>query len=278
MEVKTVIERFEGTITAITPICHIDKQFGVVSTFNREKMLINGKIEAIPCYSGNSIRGILRRCIYEHLLKTLDVKEKQLNKNVIFALKMGGQLRRGEAASFDTDFECTIRAKLPYVSLLGTAVKQQLIHGKLNVGIAYPIAKETLLQTGVKSDVSVWDLLDRVQMTRRDDREQKKGKGEDEEKEQAEQMLYKVEVLIPGTQLKHGFTLKDANETERACFMRMLKEFQDTRMQLGGDARVGMGKITWTYTPEESLAYDSWLEENSEGVKDYLLGELAENA
>jgi len=271
--VKKIHETFEGVITLVEPLVHTEKQYGVASKFRRMKIVVDGQVEEIPFYSGNSIRGILRRLGARHLLRSVEVKEKQLSTGLNHALFRGGQLRRGEAATYDTDFICELRGKLPLLSLLGVAIHQQLVPGKLFVGHAIPIAKETSFMTGVDRPISVWDLMQMTMFTRRDDRSQK---DKADREVQAEQMLYKYEVMIPGTQLSHYFVLNDANEVERACFMRLLKEFNG-HMRLGGNARIGFGRIEWTYPePVEKATkpYDGFLEENREEIKRYLLEEL----
>jgi len=265
-------EEFKGTITLVEPLVHIEKQYGIASKFRRMKILIGGDVEEIPYYSGNSIRGILRRLGARHLLDALGIEEKELTVGLNHALFRGGQLRRGEAATYDTDFICTLRAKLPLLSLLGTAIHQHLVPGKLFVGHAIPIAKETESLTGIPSEISVWDMMQMVMFTRLDDRKQKEGR---KEGEQAEQMLYKVEVMVPGTKLHHYFVLNDANEVERACFMRLLAEF-NIHSRLGGNARIGFGKIKWSYVIPEGATkpYDDFLVEKGEEIREYVLEEL----
>lgn len=266
-------EEFKGTITLVEPLVHMEKQYGVASKFRRMKILVEGEVEEIPYYSGNSIRGILRRLGARHLLLALGIEEKELTVALNHALFRGGMLRRGESATYDTDFICTLRAKLPFLSLLGTAVHQHLVPGKLFVGHAVPIAKETEDLTGVPSDVSVWDMMQMIMFTRRDDRKQKeKRKRRDE---QAEQMIYKVEVMIPGVKLHHYFVLNDADEVERACFMRLLAEFSK-HSRLGGNARIGFGKVKWSYVVPEGATkpYDDFLAEKREEIREYLLEEL----
>jgi hypothetical protein len=185
-------------------------------------------------------------------------------------------LSRGVAAKYDPDFECNLRKLIPLLSVFGTACRQQLLHGKLNVGMLWPVAKETQHVTGVASEVSVWDLCQQLQYTRRDDRQQKDPGPEDDEgrRKQAEQMLYRTEVLIPGTQFKHNFTLKDATPIERACFMRCLLEFESSGRKLGGDSRIGHGRVGWTYKPDATEPYDVFLEAGKGKIRKFLLEEM----
>jgi len=235
--VRKIYETFEGIITLVEPLVHMEKQFGIASKFRRMKVVFDGQVEEIPFYSGNSIRGILRRLGARHLLRSLDINEKELSTGLNHCLFRGGQLKRGESAKYDTDFICELRGKLPLLSLLGVAIHQQLIPGKLFVGHAIPIAKETAGITGIDRSASVWDLMQMMMFTRRDDRSQR---DEADREVQAEQMLYK---------------------------MRLLKEFRG-HMRLGGNARIGFGRIKWTYpdpTEEETMPYDTHLEKNKEG-------------
>lgn len=265
-------EKFEGVITLVEPMVHSDKQLGIASKFRRVKVCLpSGEVEEVPVVSGNSIRGVLRRCGARYLLRALDVEEKQLSIDVNDALFRGGVIRRGEGGAYDPDFVCRLREMVPHLSVFGSAIFKYLVPGKLEVGMAVPIAYETEVLTGIKGSASVWDLMQMFTQTRRDDKLQKRPK---EEGQTATQMLYKVEVLAPGTRLHHYFVLHDATPVERAAFMAALKEFMSGEMRLGGMGSTGFGKVKWTYRPDNTEAYDELLEKRGEEVRKFLLEEL----
>ena len=273
-----MIEKFEGVITALEPVSHVEKTIGIVSKFRREKVFVDGHVELVPLVSGNSLRGLLRRCGARHLMQCLKLGEKDVSVYFNHVLFRGGMLKRGEAAVPNPNFECKFRETFPLLSVFGTAVRQQLIHSKLNVGLLVPIAAETTPLTQVPSNVSVWDLCQQVQYTRRDDRQQKDPDPANDNQRgplQPEQMLYRTEVLIPGTKFTHYFELKDATPVERACLMRCLSEFQSGEMRIGGNARIGHGRVSWSYEVKDTKAYDDHIANRKDDIIK-LIGELDE--
>ncbi len=265
-------ERIEGIIEAQEPISHIGETLSTISQFKREKTLFRGKIVEIPVISGNALRGIMRRRGSYWLMEMLGIRKDELDEDVQHALFSGGMLKKGAGGgTIDMNFIKKLRTMLPLMSIFGTTIGQQMIGGKLDVGQLIPISCQTAIRTGIESNISIHSLLDEVAYTRRDDMEDKT-KGNDKEA-QKQQMRYQTEVLAAGTQFYHYFTLKDCNEIERGAFMSTLYQFMQYP-KIGGMGGRGFGMIKMDYTIDGTAVkkYETWVSENVEQIKIYLMG------
>jgi len=259
-----MVENLEGIITLQSPLTHgSDEVVGTDTKFRRMKFVVNGDIEEIPILSGNSIRGVMRRLGADDLLKRVEIDK--VSDMMYYTLFSGGALKEGASArKIDIDIKRNIRKKIPFISIFGTALLQQMLPSKLEVGMAVPICLETREYTNINSDFSIWDLCDDIFYTRKDDLQETK----DVETE-THQMKYTVEALASGTQLKHSFVLKGMNSIERACFYSILDKF-GKEGSLGGSSRIGHGKFTWDYVIENYALYYEFLEDNKEEIKGFI--------
>jgi len=272
------IFRIEGKITALEPISHIGESRSIDSLFNREAMLITTKagitkrIE-VPIISGNSLRGVLRRKAGYRLLELLGLKKETLAEGLQHAIFSGGILKKGAGNGvLDTQFISKLRSNISIISLFGSAIGQQLIQGKLDVGQLIPISCQTQGRTGIESEISIYSLLDERPATRRDDMEDKT-KGTQDPDEQKQQMRYTHEVLVAGTEFYHYFTLKSCNELEKGAFWSTLAEFSKYPKIGGLGCRgFGMVKLGYTIDVESAQKYEVWVVENKETITKYLEG------
>ncbi|MGD9667319.1 MAG: RAMP superfamily CRISPR-associated protein [Synergistaceae bacterium] len=246
-------EIFQGTIKALSPIHHGGpEQYGTVKTILTIPFLTDAEeIVEIPVIHGNAIRGYLRRLIMQDFLENI---EYQLDNPKLYHALFSGGLLEAKAKStgqIDAKLKREIRAHIPPLSLLGTAIGNQMIQGKLKVDLAVPIVEETK-----EEGVSAYEIRSRDFGTRLDDLREYR-----EEDEQATQMKYEFEVIVPGTRFFHEFILLDASEIERACFIRALNLWNQ-RPYLGGKSGAGYGKI--------QIEYDNWVPEDERPYLDYL--------
>ena len=269
-----MFERIEGKITAVEPLSHIGESLSIYSHFAKEKMLVSTKtgqrVIEVPVISGNSFRGVLRRRAGYKLLNLLNIKKEALAESLQHAFFSGGILKKGAGNGvIDTQFVSKLRSNLPIISLFGSAIGQQLVQGKLDVGQLIPISCQTQGRTGVSSEISIYSLLDERSATRRDDMEDKtKGMPDDEQKQQ---MRYTHEVLVAGTEFYHYFTLKSCNELETGAFWSTLAEFSKYP-KIGGLGCRGFGMVRLGYTIDTELAqkYEAWIVENKEAITEYI--------
>jgi len=284
--------KLDGLITLKTSLVHSEIYLGVDAKFAREKVLINDTdTEWIPRLSGNAIRGRLRDLAATYYLDGLGLPTVPLK--LFYLLFSGGSLSRGES-KVDLELKRNIGANVPLLSVWGCAIGNQMIHGRLKVGKAYPVARETerLLPERFHSrpKPSVWELITEESMTRLDDVKdewvsrycKEMAQQEPLPKESPVQMRYRVETLCPGTQLYHWFSLQWVTPVEIGCFLSALKRFQEHPF-MGGMSAIGHGLVEMIYGEQVVVsesrfelsdelhgcleAYDRFLKENTASVK-----------
>ena len=270
---KIGYKSFEGRFTAKSPVTHgSDENFGNEQRLRTEDIRVvpdDGEVEVVevPFISGNSLRGQFRDLLAKDFLDHLDVEIHDTLSNALYS---GGTLQRGTGGrKIKREMIQNVRENIPMLSLIGTALGTQMIQGKLNMGDLLPIAAETSLYTGVESDLSVFESVDMRPYTRMDDRE---GVVDRDQDEQAQQMMYKVQVLIRGTEFHHGMTLEHATEIEEACLYRAFELFRQSPY-IGGMKGKGHGKVEFEYEGGlgSSAPYTEWLDENREDIREFVL-------
>lgn len=265
-----MIQIWQGLITLLAPLSHnSDENMGVDTKFRRIKIIVDGKPQLIPVYSGNAYRGKLRRLAALDFLERIGITlhgDSKISDKLYYTLFSGGSLQKGSTSrgKLDVGLKRKIREHVPFLSLFGAAVSNQMLPGKLSVGIATPIATET--GGGEITDLSVWDHAQEIFYSRRDDLEDK-GLGRSD----PQQMRYTVECLSPGVQLTHEFVLRHATDLEASCFGAIMRKFEADPV-LGGKSGVGHGKVQTAYSPEwpsEGL-YCDWLNDNKGKSEEFL--------
>lgn len=268
-----------GSVWAKTPIFHGgNEKTGSVSLLNRIRFLTEDGTQDIPVISGNAIRGMLRRELFADFLRRvgyeIDVSQKG-GQRLYHALFTGGVLETIEEKSsgiIDIGLKKQIVRLMPPARLLGFSIGNQIIEGKLKVGMALPICNELsdYLPDNIHPKVSIYDMLSSAFQTRRDDL-----RNEREENEQAVQMLIEHEVFIPGTVFYHEFRLEDPDEIDMSCLARMI-ELWKQKPVIGGKSSIGFGELKVNYDIEASPEkYLEFLRENKEEIY-ALLKELEE--
>ena len=272
--------RFKGNLTALSPIHHGGSEdYGTTKLIlTLPNVIINPltskeEIDNIPAIHGNAIRGYLRRLIMDDFLTQLNY---ELNsKKVYHFLFTGGLLEAldpKDKGAINLTRKKEIRELIPPISLLGSALGNQMIQGKLKVGIANIVCAETkhYITDNSDYDFSAYNLKSSDFGTRLDDL-----KEEREEDEQAHQMKYEFETLIRGTKFTHEFILEDSDDVEKACFCRMMNLWKE-RPFLGGKSGTGYGKVKLDYPNVDELSDMSYLNYISDRREDIinLLDEL----
>ena len=227
---------------------------------DQEEHTITRTEDEIPCISGNSIRGKLRRLSMHDFCNRVGIHT--LDKRVYHTLFTGGFL---DQSTRNEDLEKMEQfvAMCPALGLFGAAIGNMTIEGEMKVGWAYPLCKER--GTGKKS---YWQYLDTVFQTRHDSSKTEK-EIELTGEEQVQQMKYEYEVFADGTPFEHRIACTSENPLIISTFWHSLKLF-DTSPYLGGMGAVGNGEIV----PDWDLAgnneeYLKYLEENKETIKEF---------
>ena len=273
--------RFKGNLTALSPIHHGGSEdYGTTKLIlTLPTVIINpltGKeeIDTIPTIHGNAIRGYLRRLIMDDFLTQLDYELD--SKKVYHFLFTGGILEAldpKDKGAINLTLKKQIRELIPPISLVGSALGNQMIQGKLKVGMADIVCAETkhYIEEYSDYDFSAYNLKGSDFGTRLDDLKE----GKTEEDEQAHQMKYEFETLIRGTKFTHEFILEDCNSIEKACFHRMMSLWEE-RPYLGGKSGTGYGKVRLDYQGIDDLtdiSYLNYLHDRKEEISN-LLDEL----
>lgn len=283
-----------GILTVKSPILHHEEspanrsagssvtRRGNENSFRRMIFLYEGQEVAVPVVSGNSIRGIFRRLGAQDLLDRLGLKEKDLDKRVYYLLFSGGGLEQKQEGEISpnkvTMIRQTLREKLPLVSLFGASYGYDMLRGKINVHYAIPQVKQTVGTTGVETDMDVSSITGWTFYTRRDDYElDQELKEEEAEKEKGtkQQMIYRVEYMVPGVVLSHKFVFHDTiTPIELSCFATILQRFLE-HPYLGGKASSGHGEVEAYYTWPKGMNvtpdnYAAFVEEKKGEIVDYL--------
>lgn len=271
-------ERIKGNLTALAPIHH-----GGSEDYGTTKLILslptvvinplNGEeeIDNIPCIHGNAIRGMLRRLVMDDFLTQLDYELD--SKKVYHFLFTGGLLEAldpKDKGAINLDTKKNIRKLITPLSLFGSALGNQMIQGKMKVGMADIVCKETEHYITETANHGAYNLKSTDFGTRLDDL---KGETEREEGDQAHQMKYEFEVIIRGTKFTHEFILEDCNEVERACFSRIMKLWEE-RPYLAGKSGTGYGmvKLDYNMDDKDDSAYLEYLSENKEEITAFLDG------
>lgn len=281
------VEVLEGLLHVMSPVVSgADEHTGNHTDIRRLTFSVDGAPVDIPVISGNSIRGQLRRLVMADMLERvgkiptgLDLAEieKMASQSKGFArlwhsLCSGGMLEQvaeKDSGYIDLAMKRSIRMALPPVSVLGTAIGNQMIQGKIDVAIARPCCIE--LRDGIPEKFqpfcgqSYRELEGTSFGTRKDDLHEER-----EEGDAATQMLYTYDYIAPGTKLFHKITLVNCNDIERAVVGRMIRLWT-ARPRIGGKAGTGHGEVSIDYdSVPDDAPWLAWMDANRTKILDML--------
>lgn len=242
------------------PLSHIGESESTETFLNTVRVLNNGKPTEVFAYSGNAIRGAWRDSGAAYLLDNLG--EIQVPKKTFHLLFTGGAISGDQKV--DVDAAKALRASLPFLSIFGGGVGNQILCGKIVQTFAFPVCAETvdIIPQGIDGiDYSAqgtsWrKMTDEISFSRKDDSKDLLGDryifkdvnlitGEVEEKkkkdESATQMRYTAEVLIPGVQLWHSLCIT-CSELELGALVASIWKWAQ-QPYLGGMSGKGFGLV-----------------------------------
>lgn len=261
-----------GFITAISPIhSGSEESMGNEKTMRTLSFNLPTGPEDVPVVSGNAIRGMLRRLIMGDLLervgyKPVDAKGQVRLYHSLFAGGVLEAVSEKDSGYIDLAMKRQIRGILPPVSLLGTALRNQMMEGKLDVAYAVPRAKE--LAGFLREDATypitatLGDLQKQTFNTRRDEMAQ----DAKQEGGNSSQMLHTWWYIPPGTVFQHGFTLSNPSEIEAACLGHMIALW-NVRPRLGAKAGTGNAEVRLDYrNVPDATPYLDFIEANKDDI------------
>lgn len=235
-----------------------DLKTGSETLFRKLKFIVGNRIEELPYISGNEVRGQLRRMIMRDFIKMVGYEIRSLR--LYHALFSGGVLEEVEEQSvpmLDIELRRKIRKYIVPASLLGLAIGNQVVEGKLKVMHVLPVCRELseyLPEWVVRgyehhATRSCYEYLDWTFHTRH--AEERRTSAE----EQAVQMIYRFEVLTAGALLYTELVCDDCNDVEISCLSRMIKLWQ-LRPYVGGKSATGYGKVKFVNIRTRALTAD----------------------
>lgn len=261
-------------ITCLSPLAHgSDSKSGNATLFRRmEVMGKKGSIMSLPFYAGNALRGQLRDCLADHFLEAMG--SPKLSLWFFHAIYAGGALEEGENKALMSkiglqrgirpDGMREFRNMLPALSLMGAALGNRIIPGRIMVGDLRPRCKEW--KTG---ELPAAELFDWQFLTRRDDHAEDRAEGEDHHG-----MIAMTETIKTGAVLDGWIDISDhISDMEMSALFTGLGEIS-RRGKLGAENRRGFGKVRMLYPEddqEETInMYPEYLAERKQDILKYL--------
>lgn len=264
------------------PLAHgADGKLGNATLFRRAQVLASdGSVLHLPFYSGNALRGQLRDRLALHFLDAMGLPARRNAPAValwfFYALFSGGALEQnsdaqkalrkqlGDHGAIRAEGIREFREHLPSISLLGCALGNRVISGRLRVADLRPVCREWGTGSQPVAEMLSWEFL-----TRREDLE---------DHADNHSMIANTEVLRPGTALEGGIDL-DACITplELSALAVALTRLQE-HGHLGAENRRGFGKVELSFSNlPDPAPYETYLRENKEKILSYLdaIGALA---
>lgn len=255
MSMTTIYFHLRSPMSHGDPALTIDT--GNFRAFRRQMVLGVGQV---PVLSGNAIRGVLRRALMRHFLEAAGMTPAAYEcaaghwDRIYAALCNGGTLVGSEKA-VNTKQLRDLRAAVPPLSLLGSALYTYMLPGMISMLDAYPQCRE-LAAAGFTgpSDLSIADLCgDRHQVRHVSAEVDRAATG-------ITPMPYSFEVIYPGVVLQGGVIIdRQASQIERDCLAYGLSLIH----QLGGATAKGMGMVE-IVVPEpigDAASYAAWVSE-----------------
>lgn len=269
------VQNITGTYEAQAPISHgSDKDFGKETRFRTQEMAVrdNGDVhyEDIPVVSGNSLRGQLRDLLAQDFLDRLseDGDTLEISDTLSHSFYSGGSLERTAGPSkLNRKMLHGLREYIPPLSLFGTAIGDQIPEGRVDIGQLLPVGSETNSYTGRDAAESVFELREKTFYTRKDDRIGGRQEGED-----AQQMKFEVQILIPGTRLHHDLTLRSGHSDRTAACLGHAFDLFSERPRIGGMASRGHGKVEFDYGGDlpDGEPYRQWVADNRDEIREFV--------
>ncbi len=255
--------RIDSVYTLLQPLSHIGESESTTTFLNTVRVMGPSGPCEVFAYTGNALRGAWRDCGAAYLLNRL---KTLVPKKAFHLLFSGGSI--GGKQEADVAQAKALRDTLPFLSIFGGGVGNQILSGKIVQTFAMPVCEETAdiippgnphinyrrldtswrLMTGEtefsRKDDEKGDLGDRYiahpaeQIDMIEGKAKGKAKGEDGP---ATQMRYRVEYLSAGAQLWH-MMYATCTELELGALVSAIHEWAK-RPVLGGMAGKGFGLV-----------------------------------
>lgn len=261
------------TITCLSPLSHgSDTKSGNATIFRRMQVLSNtGSVLNLPFYAGNALRGQMRDLLADHFLRMLGLDgESKVALWFWYALYSGGKLEQGSAeekalakelgnaGAVKIEGHNRLRNMVPPLSLLGSALGNRVIPGRINVGDFRPRCIEWGTGYAPAASLMEWTFL-----TRREDNENHQD-GENNS------MIVNAECLRSGVIMDGGIDISShITEIEKSCLGLGLNLLAD-HGYIGADNRRGTGQVSIEFPFPKDDLYDQYLVHRKDEIMQYL--------
>lgn len=295
MEKKIKTARIHCLSEVLSPLTHMMKTSGNEAIINREQVVYGDTVRYVPVLSGNAIRHrMIREPGAMYLTKQCGLYGK-LTVDQANYLFNGGSLSESSVSENLTKI-AAMQELLPLVRLLGGSLRNQVVGGSLIVQRGVLVCEENkdvigkMLPEGYtlpeQSIFSSEHFVSEYQYTRGDAKKHKDAPemiGESGEKSDSNLMIYTGQSIMPGSFFYHGFILQNVSMLEVGALLHALQQWDATSGTLGGQARIGHGKMKTSIFFEQGedmhcgvdpaeavLAYIKHVDENKDAIVQWL--------
>ena len=265
------------SLTMLSPLAHgSDAKAGNATLFRRMQILSDtGAILNLPFYAGNALRGEMRDLLADHFLSSMGIEPRKDKPGVslwfFHAFYAGGALEEdskaakalgasmGANGAIKAEGIYKFRDTLPALSLLGCALGNRILCGRVKFGDMRPACYEWNNGETKVGQLFTWEYL-----TRREDHE-------GHEDGDNASMIANTECLKAGTVLYGGIdTDTHISDMERSALGRGLALLSEKGV-IGAESRRGFGRVSAEFknAPDPKL-YDDYLVNNKDKIMSYL--------
>ncbi len=260
--------------TLTSPMIHgaFGADIGNAVAIRREPVVSLPGVPRIPCLSGNALRGTMRRIVMRDMFDRVGISSQTMGATawdrLYGALANGGHLDSSENA-VKPDEVRQLRASIPPLSVFGAALYSMMLPGRLEVGMSWPVCRETIEAGLVEATGTVLDghyaedLVSEASTVRHVDREL-----QDPEVSGITPMPLTVEALSTGSQLACVIT-GTCTPLEESVVVYALERIRG----VGGKGSAGFGRVRVNVRGEH-VTSDGWrdfLAEHTDEIRASLL-------
>lgn len=216
----------------------------------------DGRVARVPFLSANSMRHGLRDALAWHTVKTLDIQPGTLTKAQVDLLWSGGAVTK-TGAQTDLAMLRRVEEHLPWLAMMGYAAMSDIVAGTLRVQDMILECSENEARLDAECEHSAAFYRDEVFGTRMDQATSPSARLVEltEGEVGSTQMIYSLQVLIPGSVLHGGVSLTAAATSAHIEALRAAIELWAPNgvAFLGAKTAVGYGRAHI-----ETMTEDPW--------------------
>lgn len=259
--------------TTLSPLSHgSDVKAGNATLFRRMQIIsTTGCCFELPFYAGNAIRGEIRDLLADHLIFSLGIKKQSLAKWFFYIIYSGGSLSEnadatkvfsellGKNGAIKAGGVYQFRDTLPGLSVLGSAIGNRILSGRVNICDFRPECYEW-----ANGQKKVSELFEWLYFTRRED-------NEEHEQGDNSSMIVNTECIKTGVKFHGGIDMSmHISNLEKSALGYGLLALRK-KGYIGAANRMGYGKVQFGFEnlPDSEL-YETYMKENKEEIRNYL--------